>query len=188
MFTRVVGFIVLCGLVSLSRAEDGPVITVRKGDRVSLSLSPIGGGSGGAVSKVLQHDLDLAGWFQLVPDAQASYLAGGTASGGSLQGKVTDRSGTVVLSKTYTGSDRDIAEGDAELTEHDTARTGLRGSWRQSECERRETRLQQRPIRRLGHKVQHKRNAGQFRFLMRSVLEQEFQFLIAHPVRFGGHD
>ena len=125
-FTRVVGLIVLCGLASLSRAEDGPVITVRKGDRVSLSLTPVGGGSGGAVSKVLQHDLDLAGWFQLVPDAQASYLAGGTASGGSLQGKVTDRSGTVVLSKTYTGTDRDMAHQFADdIVETLTANKGI---------------------------------------------------------------
>ncbi len=90
-------------------AEDAPTITVRKGDRVSIAVSPLGGGSGGAVTKVLQNDLDLAGWFQMVPAEQASYTVGGTASGGSLQGRVTDSRGSVVLSKSYSGDDRSVA-------------------------------------------------------------------------------
>lgn len=90
-------------------AQDAPTITVRKSDRVSLTVSPIGGGSGPGVTKVLQNDLDLAGWFELVPDARGSYVVGGTAGGGTLQGKVTDSSGATVLSKTYSGSERDVA-------------------------------------------------------------------------------
>ncbi|MBU3666175.1 MAG: biopolymer transporter Tol [Chthoniobacterales bacterium] len=90
-------------------AEEAPVITVRKGDRVSLTLSPIGGPAGAAVTKVLQNDLDLAGWFDLVDAARASYTVSGTAGGGSLQGRVTDSGGAVVLSKSYTGGDRDAA-------------------------------------------------------------------------------
>lgn len=96
-------------LVSAAMAEDAPTITVRKGDRVSLVVQPIGGSSGPAVARVLQSDLDLSGWFQIVPETQASYLVGGTASGGTLQGRVTDRSGATVLSKTYSGGDRDAA-------------------------------------------------------------------------------
>ncbi len=102
----------LCFLSILSVAawaQDAPTITVRKGDRVSLAVSPIGGSSGPNVTKVLQNDLDLSGWFQLVPDARGSYVVGGTASGGSLQGRVTDTSGATILSKSYSGSDREVA-------------------------------------------------------------------------------
>ena len=102
----------LCFLSILSVAawaQDAPTITVRKGDRVSLAVSPIGGSSGPNVTKVLQNDLDLSGWFQLVPDARGSYVVGGTASGGSLQGRVTDISGATILSKSYSGSDREVA-------------------------------------------------------------------------------
>ena len=90
-------------------AQDAPTITVRKGDRVSLAVSPIGGSSGANVTKVLQNDLDLSGWFQLVPDARGSYVVGGSASGGTLQGRVTDSSGATILSKSYSGSDREVA-------------------------------------------------------------------------------
>lgn len=97
------------GMLASVSAEEIPTITVRKGDRVSLNVNPIGGASGASVTKVLQNDLDLSGWFQLVPGAQASYVVGGSASGGSLQGKVTDSRGSVVLSKTYSGDDRSVA-------------------------------------------------------------------------------
>jgi TolB protein len=90
-------------------AQDAPTITVRKSDRVSLAISPIGGSSGAAVTRVLQNDLDLSGWFDVVDAARASYTVSGAAGGGSLQGKVTDGSGGVVLSKTYSGGDREAA-------------------------------------------------------------------------------
>ncbi len=90
-------------------AQEAPTITVKKGDRVSIALSPLGGASGASVTKVLQNDLDLAGWFQMVPKGRGSYVVSGTAGGGSLQGRVTDSGGSVVLSKSYTGGDRDVA-------------------------------------------------------------------------------
>ena len=99
----------VAGMLASVSAEETSTITVRKGDRVSLSVNPIGGASGAQVTKVLQNDLDLSGWFQLVPGAQASYVVGGSASGGALQGKVTDSRGSVVLSKTYSGDDRSVA-------------------------------------------------------------------------------
>ncbi len=107
MIIRAIGFLLFLSIAAT--AQDAPTITVRKGDRVSLAVTPIGGSSGPNVTKVLQNDLDLSGWFQLVPDARGSYVVGGTAGGGTLQGKVTDSSGSTVLSKTYSGSDRDVA-------------------------------------------------------------------------------
>lgn len=90
-------------------AQDTPTITVRKSDRVSLAVTPIGGSSGPAVTRVVQNDLDLAGWFDVVDAARASYTVSGTAGGGSLKGKVTDSGGGIVLSKTYGGGDREAA-------------------------------------------------------------------------------
>ena len=122
-------FCVLLLLLSLAphafTAEE-PVITVRKGDRVSLTVAPLGGSSGAVATKVLQNDLDLAGWFDVVEAALASYTVSGTAGGGSLQGKVTDGGGGVVLSKTYTGGDREAAHQFAdEIVETLTGNKGI---------------------------------------------------------------
>ena len=104
---RVIFCLLVFSLVAVG--QEAPTITVRKGDRVSLAVAPLGGASGPNVTKVLQNDLDLSGWFQLVPDARGSFVVGGTAAGGTLQGRVTDSSGATVLSKSYNGSDREVA-------------------------------------------------------------------------------
>ena len=100
--------VALISIASLP-AQDAPTITVRKSDKVSIAVSQLGGASGAAVTKVLQNDLDLSGWFQTVPGAQGSYVISGMAGGGSLQGRVVDAGGSTVLSKSYTGSDREVA-------------------------------------------------------------------------------
>jgi len=92
-----------------ARAIELPTITVKKAEGVNLAFAGVGGSDGPAVSKVLANDLSLAGWFTIVPAAQAAYTASGTASGGSLQGKVVDHAGTTLLSKTYTGNPRTVA-------------------------------------------------------------------------------
>src|ERR1039457_148192 len=63
-------------------AEETPTITVSKGDRINLTLTPLSGSEGAAATKTLQHDLELAGYFTM--SANASYNAKGNASGGSL--------------------------------------------------------------------------------------------------------
>lgn len=110
MLTRFLfGGIVAGAVLATGIAQDTPTITVRKGDRVPVAIAPLGGASGAAATKLLQNDLDLSGWFQLVPDSRATYVVSGTAGGGSLQGRVTDSGGSVVLSKTYSGGDRAAA-------------------------------------------------------------------------------
>ena len=109
MMTRALCSLLIFSLSAAAGAQDAPTITVRKGDRVSLAVTPLGGPSGPAVTKVLQNDLDLSGWFQLVPDARGSYVVGGTVAGGSLQGRVTDSSGATILAKAYNGNDREVA-------------------------------------------------------------------------------
>jgi TolB protein len=88
-------------------AQEVPTITVSKGDKINLTVSAISGSEGAVVSKTLENDLTLCGYFIL--GRNATYTARGTASAGSLQGQVVDRSGGTVLSKTYTGSARENA-------------------------------------------------------------------------------
>ena len=86
-------------------AAEAPTITVRKSDALNVAFSGIGGSDGAAASKVVQNDLNLAGWFALVQPGMASFTVSGTAAGGVLMGKVTKGNETV-LEKTYSGSPR----------------------------------------------------------------------------------
>ncbi len=111
--------VLLCVLSVVVLAEEVPTITVRKSDRISLTLLPVLGSEGLALTRVLQKDLDLSGWFALLGKGQASYVVSGTTVGGCLQGKVQDASGGNVLSKNYTGT----ARGRAHLFADDIVRT-----------------------------------------------------------------
>ena len=91
----------------LLHAEE-PTITVRKSDALNVALAGIGGSEGAAVSKVLQNDLSLAGWFSIAPSGLANITVSGTAAGGILLGTVK-KVGETVLSKTYNGSPRVVA-------------------------------------------------------------------------------
>lgn len=83
-------------------AQEPPTITISKGDRINLTVSPISGGEGAAVTKTLQNDLTLSGYFTLT--GSAAYTVHGSANGGNLQGQVVDHGGGTVLSKSYSGS------------------------------------------------------------------------------------
>jgi TolB protein len=87
--------------------EETPTITISKGDKINLTISPLGWSEGAAATKTLQNDLILSGYFTL--GGNAAYTARGSASGGTLQGQVVDHSGGTVLSKSYSGSAREEA-------------------------------------------------------------------------------
>ncbi len=109
-------------------AEDVPTITVSKGDQINLAVSPLEGGDGAAATKVLQNDLTLSGYFKL-EEANSSFTARGTASGGNLQGQVVDHSGGTVLSKTYSGNTRENAHQFAnDIIETLTGHKGIAGT------------------------------------------------------------
>ncbi len=98
---------VIFGIQShLLLAAEAPTITVRKSDTLNVAISGMSGVNGGAFSKILTNDLNLAGWFSLQPVEKASFVISGVASNGLLQGKVVDRAGSVVLSKSYPGDSR----------------------------------------------------------------------------------
>jgi TolB protein len=118
----------LTSLAMPMRGEELPTITVSKGDRINLIVSPLGGGEGAAATKTLQNDLTLSGFFVL-GGVNAVYTARGTASGGSLQGQVVDHSGGTVLSKTYSGSARETAHHFADdIVETLTGNKGIASS------------------------------------------------------------
>ncbi len=97
---------------ALLHAETTPVITIAKsGSQLNLALNPLSGADGAAATKVLTDDLTMASAFalQVGPGASATYVARGSAGGGTLQGTLTDRAGATLLSKTYSGSARTAA-------------------------------------------------------------------------------
>lgn len=117
----------LTSVAFIARGEETPTITISKGDRINLSLTPLSGSEGAAATKTLQHDLELAGYFTM--SANASYTAKGNASGGSLQGQVVDHSGGTVLSKTYSGGARETVHHFADdIVETLTGNKGIAGS------------------------------------------------------------
>jgi TolB protein len=116
-------------LASGLNGQEATTITVRKGDTISAALQNLGGGDGAAATKVLQNDLDLSGWFSLTPPERATYIIGGSASGGSLQGEVKDQRGSVVLQKTYSGGVRAAAhQFSDDIVETLAGQKGIAGS------------------------------------------------------------
>src|SRR5580704_4548511 len=79
----------------------GPVITVRKGTSQQVEIKEIGGQSGGAATGVLKNDIQLSGALSLGDAATATLTVTGTASAGSFSGLATEKSGGVVLQKSY---------------------------------------------------------------------------------------
>jgi len=123
----VVGMIAMLVFGELVLSQEPPTITISKGDRINLSVSPLGGGEGGTATKVLQNDLTLSGYFIL--SGNASYTARGSAGAGRLQGEVVDHSGGTVLSKSYSGGPRENAHQFAnDIVETLTGNKGVAGS------------------------------------------------------------
>lgn len=97
------------GACSPLLAIEQPTITIRKSDTLNVAFSGISGAEGALISKILGHDLTLAGWFSIQPESQASFIISGVATGSLLQGKILDRAGSLVLSKSYQGDSRRAA-------------------------------------------------------------------------------
>jgi len=85
---------------SLAFAAEPPVITVSKSDKLAIAVTGLPAGE----AKILENDLAMSGYFTVVPQGSATFIAGGTSAATSLSGSVTDRAGKTVLSKTFSGS------------------------------------------------------------------------------------
>jgi TolB protein len=121
--------ILLLLLTSGLHGQEAPTITIRKGETTNVALQTLGGSDGAGSTKVLQNDLDLSGWFSLTPAERASYIISGSASGGTLQGQVTDQRGSIVLQKSYSGGPRVAAHRFADdIVETLTGHKGIASS------------------------------------------------------------
>jgi TolB protein len=87
-------------------AAEPPTITVSKTDLIAISVQPISGAEGAAITKVLQNDLAVSGYFNVTSEKSAGLIVSGASSGASLEGKVLDHNGKSALSNTYNGSAR----------------------------------------------------------------------------------
>jgi TolB protein len=125
---------VLCSVLCLLSAatalfaEDsaGPVITVRKGVSQQVEVRNIGGPAGNAATGILKNDIQLSGSLSVGDASAATVSLSGTASGGSFDGIATEKSGGVVLQKTFTGDTRRaVHEFTNELVETLTGQKGI---------------------------------------------------------------
>jgi TolB protein len=83
-----------------------PVITVRKGTSQEVEIKEIGGPAGGAATSVLKNDILLSGALSPGDAATVTITISGTASADSFNGQATEKSGGVVLQKSYAGETR----------------------------------------------------------------------------------
>ncbi len=104
IFVTVFTFIAFFG-GSLLAAEP-PTITINKSDTVAIAVSPITGADGAAITKIVQNDLAISGYFSVTGGGGAALVVSGASGGSGLQGKVTDHAGKVALSSVYNGSMR----------------------------------------------------------------------------------
>jgi TolB protein len=91
----------LLAALPLADAQDAPTITVTKSEKIPIAVT----GLSGADLKILQSDLAMSGYFTVVPQEGAQFVANGRGAA-SLEGKVTDRAGKTVLSSSYSGGAR----------------------------------------------------------------------------------
>jgi TolB protein len=119
-----------CAALTLtSPAAPAPTIVISKSDSISLALAPMGGPNGPAIAKIVQGDLVLSGFFSFTDAGKAAMTVGGVATGGSLQGKVTDRAGGNILIRSYEGDARQQAHAFAnDIIETLTGNKGMAGS------------------------------------------------------------
>ncbi len=128
---RAFSFLASCLLVSASlvRGAETPTITISKSDKIPIAIGSLGGADGAQVAKILQNDLAMSGYFNLVPATSAGFIVGGTSNGNSLAGNVTDRGGKTVLTKTFNGTARGKVHAYAdEIVETLTGNKGIADS------------------------------------------------------------
>ena len=129
-FLRAAGCLAALSLTALpSFSASAPTITISGNGSIALAVAPFTGADGALVAKTVQSDLALSGFFSFAAPAQASMTVNGVSSGGSLQGKVVDRSGSNVLLHSYEGSPQEKAHAFAnDIIETLTGARGMAGS------------------------------------------------------------
>ena len=109
-----------------AQSSTGPVITVRKGTSQQVEVQDIGGSAGSAATNVLKNDIQLSGSLSPSSAGSATVSLSGTATGGSFNAVATDRTGGVILEKTYNGDTRRaVHEFTNDLVETLTGQKGI---------------------------------------------------------------
>jgi len=93
---------------------EAPTITISKSDMIAISVPPIEGADGPIVTKTVQQDLAMSGYFSLASASSAAFIVSGASNGGSLDGKVVDHSGRTVVSSNYSGTSKSKAHAFAD--------------------------------------------------------------------------
>lgn len=120
--------LVFCATPAL-RAEDSPVITVTKSDKIGVGLNGIGGADGATIAQILQKDLQMSGALSVGGPNTGSFQISGTSSGSSLRGLVSERGARTVLERSYSGNARAQAHAFAnDIIEALTGSKGIAGS------------------------------------------------------------
>lgn len=113
---------VLLSALLPGNAEEIPAITITKSDKLAIAVTDLSP----ADSKVLQNDLAMSGFFSVVPEARATFIAKGS---GSLSGTVVDKNGKTVLQNSYNGSPRGKVHAFADdIVETLTGTRGIAGT------------------------------------------------------------
>lgn len=117
------------GAGPLLGAQDAPLITITKSDKISIALNAISGKDGAGISQVLQKDLQLSGAFSISNTPSANFLVSGSTTGVQTRGLLTERGGKVILERTYSGPARSQAHAFAnDIIEAVTGTKGVAGS------------------------------------------------------------
>jgi TolB protein len=97
----------LCLVMTLLGEDSGsPVITVRKGTSQQVEIKAIGGPEGATATSVLKNDIQLSGALALGDATSSTIVVSGTTSAGSFDALATEKSGGVVLKRSYSGETR----------------------------------------------------------------------------------
>lgn len=111
------------------RAEDSPVITITKSDKIAVGLNGIGGADGATIGQILQKDLQMSGALSVGGPNTGNFQISGTSSGSSLRGLLSERGGRNLVERSYSGNARAQAHAFAnDIVEALTGSKGIAGS------------------------------------------------------------
>ena len=118
-------FLLFSATAAFAQDTASPVITIRKGTAVAVEIKALAGTNGPSAAAVLRNDVQLSGALTFGDASAATVTVSGTANPGSLVIQAIDRSGSVVLQKSYGGDTRRaVHQASDDLVE---TLTGLRG-------------------------------------------------------------
>jgi TolB protein len=106
-------------------AQDSPVITVTKSDKIAVGIGAISGPDGASIAQLIQRQLQMSGAFTVGGPNSGSYLVAGVSSGSALRGTLSERGGKALIDRSYSGNAR--AQANAFANDIVQALTGTKG-------------------------------------------------------------